>query len=128
MRNVNAADSSPSGTHDGRNPLEFLNQHNVAAAPARGGATSSLDHELQRCLSSILIAPPGEQVQRTQSFKSAITKVREQLSPESLESSRTTLGIPRTLTIVLVASLSLSGCLLLQTTFYTVIIAKKTPF
>ena len=88
MSNVNGAHASPSGTHDGRNPLEFLNQHNVAAAPARGGATSSLDHELQRCLSSILTAPPGEQVRRAQSFKSAITKVREQLSPESLESYR----------------------------------------
>ena len=88
MRNVNAGHSSPSGTHDARNPLEFLNQHNVAAAPARGGATSSLDHELRRCLSSILTAPPGEQVRRAQSFKSAITKVREQLSPESLESYR----------------------------------------
>jgi hypothetical protein len=88
VRNVNAAHSSPSGTHDSRNPLEFLNQHNVAAAPARGGATSSLDHELQRCLSSISSAPPGEQVQRAQSFKKFITakRIAGELSEESFAS------------------------------------------
>ena len=88
MRNVNAAHASTSGTHDGRSPLEFLNQHNVAAAPARGGATSALDQEIQLCLSTILTAPPGEQVQRAQSFKNFITAKRNarELSEESFAS------------------------------------------
>ena len=85
---MNAAHSSPSGTHDGRTPLEFLNQHNVAAAPARGGATSALDQEIQRCLSTILRVPPNEQLQRAQSFKKFITAKRNagELSEESFAS------------------------------------------
>ena len=86
MSNVNGAHASPSGTHDGRNPLEFLNQHNVAAAPARGGATSTLGNEIRRCLSNIESAPPNEQVERADGFKSFITTKRVLLSPESFES------------------------------------------
>ena len=80
---MNAAHASPSGTHDGRTPIEYLNQHNVAAAPARGGATSTLDNEIRRCLSNIESAPPNEKVQRAQNFKSFITAKRNagELSP-----------------------------------------------
>ena len=65
--------------------LQHLNQHNVAAAPARGGATSILDQEIQRCLSTISSAPPNEQVQRAQSFKNFITTKRNdgELSQDS---------------------------------------------
>ena len=67
---------------------QYLNQHNVAAAPARGGATSMLDQEIQRCLSTILSAAPNEQVQRAQSFKNFIITKRNdgELSPESFAS------------------------------------------
>ena len=56
--------------------LQYLNQHNVAAAPARGGATSMLDQEIQRCLSTISSAPHNEQVQKAQSFKNYIIAKR----------------------------------------------------
>ena len=87
---MNAAHASPSGTHDGRNPLQLLNQHNLSAAPARGGVTSALDQELQRCLSTMLTAPPNEQAQRAHGFKSIITTKRDsgELSHESYESYR----------------------------------------
>lgn len=63
MTHVNAADASPSGTYDSMASLQYLNQHNVAAAPARGDATSALDQEIQLCLSTILSVPPNEQLQ-----------------------------------------------------------------
>ena len=88
MTHVNAAHASPSGTHDGMTSLQYLNQHNVAAAPARGDAASALDQEVQLCLSTILSVPPNEQVQRAQSFKKFITAKRNagELSEESFAS------------------------------------------
>lgn len=68
--------------------LQYLNQHNVAAAPARGGATSVLDQEIQSCLSTILSVPHGEQVQRAQNFKNFITTKKNagELSQEAFAS------------------------------------------
>ena len=68
--------------------LQYLNQHNVAAAPARGGATSMLDQEIQLCLSTISSAPANEQVQRAKNFKNFITAKRNagELSQDSFAS------------------------------------------
>ena len=85
MSNVNGAHASPSGTYDGRTPLQCLNQYNVATAPARGGAMSALDQEIRRYLSTIEKAPPDEKVQMAQHFKNFITakrNAREEPSPK----------------------------------------------
>ena len=68
VTHVNAVHASPSGTYDGRAPLQYLNQYNVAEVPARGGSTSELDQEIRRCLSTIEKAPPDEKVQMAQHF------------------------------------------------------------
>ena len=88
MANVNAAHASREGTYGNKNPLEYLNQYNLSAAPARGGTTSTLDQEIQRCLSAISSAPPGEQVQKAQNFKNFIIAKRNasELSEESFAS------------------------------------------